>query len=323
MIENRLSELLAAGTPTVEQINQFDEIGSLTNFLFDCAKIVISVILLYLLFRKTVRYVEEINEDITVIKGGNLDKKVRVKGNDELSHLATTINDMTSTLNNNLKNTNELYQNISHDIKTPITIASSYLHAINDGLYKDEKELKDYVDKALKNLQDINNLSNKVLELDTIKTSNKKTKIKTAICLLKQNIDFLESSKIEVNLTIDKAVLNDKTSIIKMSEEDFKSIIYNIITNIKKYSLDQKANIDVLEDNSYFKLTFNNKTDERTIKNIEKLTDRFYRTDEARSDNSNGLGLSIVSKICKDNDSKFKIEAKDNDIIFNILIRKL
>ncbi len=136
------------------------------------------------------RYFEDIHNTLEDIAGGDLDIKIPVRGTDELSELAMTVNHMTSQLKSLQeeekrweKTKNEMVTNVSHDLRTPLTSILGYLELIAKGNYTDEEALEHYADVAYN------------------KCTNLKTLVDDLFEYSKLNSTELKLNRININLT--------------------------------------------------------------------------------------------------------------------------
>ena len=117
--------------------------------------VILFIFLIYFGIRKKVKYIEYISSSIKEISKGNLSYRLEMKGEDELASVANQINLMENSLLNmiekerqNDKIQRELITNISHDLKTPLTIILGYLDIIKTKAYKSENEEEKYIEIA-------------------------------------------------------------------------------------------------------------------------------------------------------------------------------
>lgn len=115
--------------------------------------------LLFLLFvllgiRAKMNYILLLSNEIELLEGGSLNYKITVKGNDELAALARGLDSMRISFRSLIdKETNLLLENqkvvteMSHDLRTPVTSILLYTEILKKGHYKDETQLKEYVEK--------------------------------------------------------------------------------------------------------------------------------------------------------------------------------
>ncbi|HGM3509004.1 TPA: histidine kinase dimerization/phospho-acceptor domain-containing protein [Clostridioides difficile] len=110
------------------------------------------IITFLLLLSRKIKYLRKIEMGIKIVESGSLKYRIPVKGNDELSSLASSINEMSHTLENQLikeremKNKNkDIVTSISHDVRTPLTSVICYLDLIKDHKYNSPEQLEQYI----------------------------------------------------------------------------------------------------------------------------------------------------------------------------------
>lgn len=202
--------------------------------------------------------------------------------------------------------------NINHELRTPLTVLQGYLE-----LLETEHSKSELAHKAIKAMQAqsqrMANLLQQLNLLAKIEFSNNKThqslNIQQLILKLKPNIEILQK---EYPCTIDYhlediAVLGD--------EQQLQSAISNLIYNAIKHS-GINSHIEVYwqycEQGAEFKICDNGIGID--AKHIPHLTERFYRVDESRSNQTggSGLGLAIVKHALEQHHSTLRIESELN-----------
>ncbi|UQZ36118.1 sensor histidine kinase [Paenibacillus sp. PK3_47] len=136
----------------------------------------LSFILLILIFinRKT-SYISVLEQEIKILEGGELNYPITIKGNDELSSLAESINEMRISFIERIENEDnakiankELVTAMSHDIRTPLTALVGYLDIITYEKYKTQEDLKKYLNNSRDKAYQIKHLSDKLFEYFTV-----------------------------------------------------------------------------------------------------------------------------------------------------------
>ena len=141
-----------------------EEYGYFDKWIYDIffvAEIIISAAAFYAVFiiliRRKINYIITLDDQIKILETGDLNFDVTVKGNDELSSLAESLNQMRLSLAENIRKETEavsanynLVVSVSHDLRTPLTSLALYLDFIKNGKYKDENELRSYIEKCRK-----------------------------------------------------------------------------------------------------------------------------------------------------------------------------
>ena len=195
----------------------------------------------------------------------------------------------------------ELITNLSHDIKTPMTIITGYLDVIISHKYESEEERDTYTKKAFQQVEKINGMIHKIFVLARNEkpqvSMNNKTRCNISL-MLKQDVSEFEgvALKQERNFIAD---ITERPVYADVDVEHMREVFDNILMNAIKYS---KKNTDIivalLEDNDSIVINVSNMTDSIKKSDCERIFDKFYRADHARNSSiaGNGLGLSIVKE---------------------------
>ena len=251
--------------------------------------------------RKTAARIRYIQKEVNTFSNSGYENKVVLEGEDELAELAHSIEDLRLEIKENEKTKQEMFQNVSHDLKTPISVIQSYAEAMMDGttdisdmkiIIKQTEKLQSKV-RLLLELNKINNIEmNHVLEEVNIKdiiinvTSNNKHRF----------------GNIEVTTELD----NSKFIGVK---EYFYTSIENMIDNAIRYA---KTQIIITLKNGT--LTFFN--DGPAIE--EKYIKDGFKPYEKGSKGQFGIGMSIVQKTFNRFGFSLSVENVDNGVKFTI-----
>jgi len=212
---------------------------------------------------------------------------------DEFNELNITLNYLTKKLKRDYLQLKEFSENASHEMQTPLAIIRSKL----DVLIQDNT-LSEYQHKSINSLYNaVKRLSrlNQSLNLLT-KIENEEFDNKTDISLTDLTNHQLENLKelIEINnLKVEKRFLAKPS--LKLNPFIAESLFGNIIANAIKHNIDGGTILIEIDKNKFSITNTGNKLDV----NPEELFKRFKKGDT--SSDSPGLGLSIVQKICEQN----------------------
>ena len=224
---------------------------------------------------------------------------------DEIYSLNESIESMHEYLMNNESYKNQLYQNISHDFKTPITVIKSYIEATEDGIETNEESLK-----IIK--EQINKLENKVHSLLYLNKLNylkeQESKLKSRTKLSKVAIASVEKFKLirpELNFKLDL----DEKEIFRGTYDMWETIIDNLLNNFMRYA---KKEIKITIKNQKI-ILFNDgeKIDKSIINNI-------FTPYEKGLNGMFGLGLSIVKKTLELLNYDIEVTNVKNGVTFTI-----
>lgn len=125
----------------------------LTASILNASAYVIFIIILQALLKKKIYYISEIEERVRAIESGDLEKEIPVRGRDELTSLAYTVNSMALTIKEQetieqqlKKEKSELISALSHDIRTPLTTAICYLDLLAGNKIDSEEKKRQYIE---------------------------------------------------------------------------------------------------------------------------------------------------------------------------------
>ena len=203
---------------------------------------------------------------------------------DELNTLAIAIDNMHDYLKQQEDYKNQMYQNISHDFKTPITVMKSYIEASEDGIETNEKTLEIIKEQ----LQKLEIKVHSLLYLNKLnyiqdKKDNLKTKYDVSI-MINTAVDKFKLIRPDINFVLD---IDKKNTIFRGSSDMWEAIIDNILSNFVRYA-DKQIKITV-KNNKIILYNDGPNIDENVLNNI-------FTPYEKGINGVFGLGLSIVKK---------------------------
>jgi len=285
--------------------------------------IILSIALGWFITKRAMNGVVRVTQAASKIKAGDFSHRVNIeKKGTEIVELATVFNQMTDkieTLVNELKN---VANNIAHDLKTPVT----RIRGVAETTLSGNESIENYREMSsviIEECDSMTSLINTVLDISEADTNMVDFKIekvnicsitKTAYELFKPLADE-KRINFEINCTGDDIVL--KGNSVKLQR-----VIANLIDNAIKYTPEKGAvSMNVYADNesAYFKIQNSGKGIAK--ENIKNIFNRFYRCDESRSKQGNGLGLSLATAIVKAHGGTISVKSEVNKItVFTVAL---
>ena len=216
----------------------------------------------------------------------------------ELDIIIDNFNEMAGELGSIETLRTDFISNVSHELKTPLSIIQNYSALMQDEPTTD-LERKEYSKSIYETLQNLSNLITNILKLN--KLENQKIFLETSeYNLSEQLIECLlcfESIWEEKNINIEC----DLESIDSYLDKDkISQVIVNLLSNAIRYTNNGgKIFISSYKENNNLKIQFKDNGIGIPKENIKYIFERFYRVDESRSKNTGGIGvgLTIVKSI--------------------------
>lgn len=248
----------------------------------------------------------KLQESITQIADGNLDTKIEVPKLDILQELACSIKKMTQRLKRQIQRLKELeeyksefIQNISHEIKTPVTAINTAVQLIESNNSLTSEQDKECFNIISYQTKQINNLVNDILNISEIESEktilSKNFQEVNLNKIIEEAINFVQPNNINIEFN------NSETITYKGDFNLLLQAITNLLTNAIKYSSTDKINISLFRTQNNITISVKDYGVGISDEHKDKIFEKFYRVDKARSRKSGGtgLGLSIVKNIAE------------------------
>ena len=202
--------------------------------------------------------------------------------------------------------------NVSHDLKTPLTMIKAYAEMIRDISYKDKEKMNDHLNIIIDETDRLTILVNDILELSKMQSNADVLNIeKFDLCevirtILERYQIIKETEKYNFEVDI------PDTALIKADKKKMEQVIYNLINNAINYTgNDKKVTIRVTRHKKHYLVEIID-----TGKGIKKdeipyIWDKYYKKDKKHQRNviSTGLGLSIVKQILEQHEFEYGVNS--------------
>lgn len=295
----------------------------------------ISLLWVFLFAKKFSRPIAEMSEITKDMAALNFERELVYNGQDEIGELATSINDMSAKLDAALKNLRdsnaklkdeielersldamrrEFVANVSHELKTPIAIISGYAEGLKMNI--NEQKRDEYCDVIVSESERMNRLVLSILELSKYQSgqvplSKTEFDIVPFIKQITERIFKDKAANIIYNLPDSLFVFADEI----MAEQIIKSYVENAREHINEGGT---LTLSAISDEKTAKISVKNTGSHIDKEQIPLIWQSFYRGEKSHKRESSrfGLGLSIVSAICKMHGTECGVESLDDSVEF-------
>ena len=274
---------------------------------------IVFILLLFALIHRKIRYVNQLEQDLKVLGGGNLEYPITIKGRDELTSLAIGIESLKNGILEEQqmkaeaeKANMELVTAMSHDLRTPLTSLIGYLELLNMHRYEDEEQLKKYLEYCRKKAFQMKKVSDRLFEYFLVYGREEKG-------LQLQKIPSVELAEDLCNGqffdwqdhggTIE-CQIKELKGIVQVDSEYMQRVMDNLISNLKKYG-----------DPAYpLRIEASEQPDMLHIQVTNHIRDRKDHPESTQ------IGLKTCRKIMENHGGSFTWKQENNEFMITITL---
>lgn len=272
----------------------------------------VSLVVAFFLAKRISKPIVKMKKEANKLAQGNYDAKFESKSFSEINDLANTLDDATEKLSQVNELRKDLVANVSHDIKTPLTMIQAYAEMIKDISGDDPIKRNEHLDVILKETEYLNKLVTDMSELSKLQSG--------IIEINRDNFDFKECTNkviellkqllVEKNI---KLVSNLDDAVLYADEIKISQVIYNFLSNAIKHSNNNsEIEVNIIDDEEKVRLEVIDHGEGISEEALPYIWDRYYKVDKKfnRTVNSTGLGLAIAKAILEAHNAKYGVTSK-------------
>lgn len=305
----------------------------------------IALFITALFSRQFTKPVIEITKKTRKIEELSFCEDLNIKSIDEIGILAKSVNNLSYKIEETLKNLKEknleletmmknekknqlarreFVSSVSHELKSPITVISGYIQALQEGIISSEEDRKFYLDVIGEETDRLGIIVNDLLDLyklesNTFKLNKKEVNINS---LMKRTLEKNKFRFEEMNININFTEGENITVIV--DEVRLEQAVQNYINNALSHVDENKIidiNLKVIEDNLV--ISVYNSGSNIEDDNLTRIWEGFIRVDKVRNykEKRLGLGLAIVKQIVNLHDGTYGVKNRKHGVEFWISLR--
>lgn len=288
--------------------------------------LLVAFLIAYTISKKISRPIEKITNISKKMSSGNYDVKFDT-GTDinEIKELEITLNKMSEELSKIENLRREFLANVSHDLKTPLTLIKANAEMVRDLNYNNKEKREKSLNTVTSEVDRLNLLVEDILDLSKMQSNaddldleefNISEVIRTIVerfnVLCERDGYSIECDLFDFNITADK--------------KKIEQVIYNLITNAMNYTGDdRKVFIKMKDDDKKVKIEIIDTGAGINEEDLEHIWDKYYKADKKykRVTYGTGLGLSIVKNILNLHKFEYGVESeKSKGTTFYFYVKK-
>lgn len=333
-INNSVSLLygIKKGNGYIFLFTSLEDIGTTTSLIKNqliyvtLLAILFSIVIAMFLSRRIAKPISDMTKNAKKLAEGNYNVQFTTTGIREIDELANTLNYLEQEVSKTDEYRRDLMANVSHDLKTPLTMIKAYAEMIRDITLDNKEKTKENLNVIIDETDRLNILVNDILELSKLQNNQETLNIES-FDIVELISDILKRYQIIKETENYNLILESPESIIvKADKKRISQVIYNLINNAINYTGDDlTVTIRITESSKDCKVEIidtGKGIDETDLTNI---WNRYYKKEKNHKRNvvGTGLGLSIVKNILEQHNFKYGVSSvKDKGTTFYFQIKK-
>ncbi|WP_179395658.1 HAMP domain-containing sensor histidine kinase [Lacticaseibacillus absianus] len=276
--------------------------------------LLISMLIGFFLARRFLKPIRLITKTIDVVNE-EPQSSIRIptlRRNDELGDLVTEFNQMLDRIQRFIDQQGEFVQDVSHELRTPVAILEGHLQLLNRW-GKDDPEVLE--ESLAASLQEVTRMKSLIQEmLDLTRADQVDVQFPNAVCDINQTINQVVNDfrmiHPEFVFTLDNDLKGETW--VRMYRNHVEQVLIILLDNAFKYSTDRKEiHVSAAENSDGVSLAVQDFGEGISPKDRDRVFNRFYRVDKARSreKGGNGLGLSIAQQLVESYHGQISVDS--------------
>ena len=292
--------------------------------------IILAIITIYLLlrYRNLRRELTSVSKQLEALVSDETEKMIDITFVDkELERLAGLLNEynekqrmVVAGAMQNEEYLKDSVANISHDLRTPLTVILGHLQLLDtQALLPEQAERIAIVRNKAERMKE---LVETFYEYSLLHTSGMELKTERInvtnlmINLITENAPAMEEKNLEPEVS-----LPEHSVYLETDREALERILQNLMTNAIRYSAGN-IGVRLTEENDTVCFTVSNPVPQGSIVEPKRLFERFYTGDRSRHDGSTGLGLAVVKELTEKIGGEVKAECRDDRLWMTVRIER-
>jgi signal transduction histidine kinase len=208
----------------------------------------------------------------------------------------------------------EFVSNVSHELKTPLTLIRMFGETLDSGIVTEEKDKQKFYSIIRKESERLTHLINNVLDFSRIDAGVKEYNFREAdlVEVVRNSLEAFKFQTGDSGFKIESE-LPDESILLKIDKEAIAQVLLNLLNNAVKYSENEKyIKVMVCKDSTSAIISVTDHGVGISKEELKKIFDKFYRvsTVKTKETQGTGLGLTLSKHIVKAHGGTIEVESE-------------
>ena len=281
--------------------------------------LIISFLVAYFVSNKVSKPISKMTTESKKMASGNYDLNFDESSIIEINELANTLNNTSKELSKTENMRRELLANVSHDLKTPLTLIRANAEMVRDITFNNEEKRNNNLSVIINETERLNLLVEDILDLSKAQSKTMKLEVRRV------NLNELVKSILtRYNVLKERDGYNiifksDAVFLVKADVKKLEQVIYNLINNAINYTgSDKVVKINLIDHKNFVRLEVVDTGKGIKKEDLKYIWDKYYKADKSyhRGTLGTGLGLSIVKNILELHGFKYGVQTSNKGTNF-------
>lgn len=277
------------------------------------ASILLAFAIAFFLARRFSQPISTISEQAKHLAQGNFESNFEKGFCTELDELADTLNQTASALSRTESFRREFLANISHDLRTPLTMIRGYAEMVRDISWEDEKQRENDLSVIIRETNRLTELVNDILDYTTFQSESTQKELepvdisKVAQEVLKQFSPLCQHNGYSLDAQITPALM------VSGNPQQLSRVLYNLIDNAVSHA-GESRNVQIIlnETGNAVRAEVHDFGEGIPPDDLPYIWERYFTLkQQKRNEKSSGLGLAISKEILQAHGAKFGAESTE------------
>ncbi|HBZ40850.1 MAG: hypothetical protein A2Y20_05060 [Firmicutes bacterium GWF2_51_9] len=321
-VYNTQNQVIAAIliSASVTMIQSTANVGIRILFMSTFVGIIIAVLAGYFLSKRFIQPVLTMDQAVTQLAQGRYDIRLNNQGNDEIGDLGRNLNVLGKRLEDASRqsaNLEKMRQNfiadITHELRTPVTVLRGYAEGLRDGIYPEEYSLDDVSAQMIRETTGMQRLIGDLLELSRLEDPDFK--------LVFSDVEFHDILNDVLRGSVERARKNDITLTTEIEEgvwkikgdyDRLRMMLNAVLDNALKFTPSEKSiRVSAKKDKTKLIVAIQDEGPGMSQERQDQLFKRYQRIKDPNNATGSGLGLAIASNIASRHNIRIDVQSSE------------